>query len=1284
MQSLGSGRFELVRRVGEGGAGVVFEARDLHMNCAVAVKLLHGGNEVAEERFEREVAVLAELQHPSIVRYIAHGTADDGRRYLVMEWLAGNTVENHRRGQWPVVEVLSLARRVVSGMAFAALRGVSHRDIKPPNLFLVDDDAENAKILDFGLARRISDRQKVTQTGFIVGTPVYMSPEQARGERTIDARTDVFSMGSVLYTCLCGREPFLAPQPLAILAQICFEEPLPIEERAAHVPARLRTLVQAMMRKDREERPNWRTIAEELAEIADQHIELDADNLTHTDVVNIEASLGVHSLQRGALTMHRRGRTADLRILAAAFIGVLDNPTPELEKQLDVVATEHGARIDRLLDGTRVVLPKQQLDTSEQTVVAARCAISLQRALGGRTAVIVCTGRAALDVKPFGELFERAAGMLADTPPGAVHVDAASAALLETRFELGGREGARRTLERERSGGDAPRTLLGQTSPFVGRERELQQLQLVFGECVEELVARVVLVTAPAGGGKSRLQQELIERLRAAGTAFTLLAGRGDPMRGGTQFGVLAVAVHTWAGIAAIDPIDVKRSKLAERVGGLVPSARAALLTQFLGEMVGVPFPEDASPQLRAARLDHQLMADRMLENWLAYVEALGQRGPLLFCIEDLHWSDPASVRFVEAALRSSRERAVMVLALARPEVRDIFPQLWAERDLMDLRLPKLGARACTKLLEQLAGAPVEQSLQAALIERADGNPFFLEELVRGIKTRPRDEGLPETILAIVQARLDDLGDEPKLLIQAASVFGTTFRVVGLRALIGEENKHFDYDGALALLAHREIILRSGAPGDHEYVFKHSLLREAAYLLQPDDDRALGHRLAAAWLEQNGEGAAVVADHYERGGVRASAGLWWSRAAANAFDVGSLDDALRFGARAISCGLEGEAFGKLTVVLAEARSYSQDDTGATVWAERARLSFPDGSAEWWRATQVCALGYLRRGAPEFDHVAEQIIERCSRDIALPEQAVALAYTIGECLRVMRDDVAERMLALLPAQLPEVLAGRPEGCMAAAHARKAFRSSNFSAALRFAGTALEAQRQAGALRDVCDTLNLTGYLLHELGAYGDSEARIREAVELAVRMGSESDVYYANLNLGSLYARTSRDDDAERALMAAWQGFQKLDRVPFQAEALGHLAYVQCARGELDRARQTATRVLQLELMDPAPQALALARLSAIDLAAGLTADALEHGESAHKLVRAQGITEFFGLVAVSFIASLEAVDEKARAREAREDALRWLEVQAAKIDDPALRQSFLEQVPEHAALRRRA
>src|SRR5262249_5042795 len=146
------------------------------------------------------------------------------------------------------------------------------------------------------------------------------------------------------------------------------------------------------------------------------------------------------------------------------------------------------------------------------------------------------------DAEPFSELIERTASLIAGASTSAVHVDAASAALLETRFELAGLEleGNARTLERERSGAEAPRTLLGETSPFVGRERELDQLQRVFDACVDTRSARVQLIIGPAGGGKTRLLQALLERLRARAGQFALLSARGDPMHGGTQFGALS------------------------------------------------------------------------------------------------------------------------------------------------------------------------------------------------------------------------------------------------------------------------------------------------------------------------------------------------------------------------------------------------------------------------------------------------------------------------------------------------------------------------------------------------------------------------------------------------------------------------------------------------------------------------------------------------------------------------------------------------------------------------
>jgi eukaryotic-like serine/threonine-protein kinase len=1271
MSTLGTDRFELVRQVGEGSYGVVYEARDLHAGGLVAIKLLHRGDGLAEDRFEREVQVLAELQHPAIVRYVAHGTSEQGQRYLAMEWLTGHTLERQLRGRQRVDEVLALARRVVSGLAFADLRGVAHRDIKPANLFLVDGSAAAAKILDFGLARRTADRGQLTQTGFVVGTPLYMSPEQARGDSSVDARTDIFSLGSVLYTCLCGEEPFYAAQPLATLAKISLEEPQPIERLAPQVPERLRSLVQSMLRKKREERPSLRTIADELAAIVLERS--DTTNTLEAASMTVDIAIVRH---RGGSSLQRRMRIADRRISAALFVGEVGQLPAPLESELGAVAARFGARVERLLDGSRLVLPNQHLGAGEQTLVAARCALSLRYVLEQHARLVVCTGRAVIgEVQPLGELFERGAALLPETAPGTVTVDEPSAALLEARFELG----ARRTLERERRGGEAPRTVLGQASAFVGRERDLQQLSLIWDECVDERVPRAVLVTAPAGGGKSRLLHEWLERLRASGATHTLLMARGDSMRGGAQFSVLASALHAWAELAYSDALELKRSKLCTRMRSLLPPERATVVAEFLGEMIGVPFAEPVSPALRAARLDHQLMTDHMLACWLEWLEPLSRNRPLLICVEDLHWSDLASLRFLEAALRNARERSLMVLALARPEVRELFPNLWAERDLTEIRLTKLGARVCAKLVDALTESGVNPALRDAMIERADGNPFFLEELVRAHRSRDGEQALPESILAIVQARLDALGDEAKLLVRAASVYGQSFRLVGVRALFGDEAAQLDLEGGLALLCEREIIYPSGPASEHEYVFRHALIRDAAYMLLHDEDRALSHRLAAAWLERNGEAPALLAEHYERGDVPESAARCWARAAELAFEAGSLSEVLRCGERAIDCGCEGEKLGKLAALLAEARSFAQDDAGAASWAERARAVLSPGAPKWWPATQVAAITYLRRGAPELDTLVAEMIAHHDAELALPEQAQAIAYLAEDCLRLMRDELAERLLALIPPQLPASLAGRPEGCIATTRAVKSFRTRNISEAVRFTLDALAAQRRAGALRDVSATLALAGYLLHEVGSYEEAQEYLLEDVQLAHRIGSKRDVSYAQMLLGSTYLRRGRWDEAERMTRESLKGHRELGMNWFEAEALGHLAGVQLGRGDLAAARETIEVALAMPL-DPGPHAYVLARASSLALLSGRTDEAREKATQARAIAHEAQLYEFVGLVEACYVESLLAAEDP-HVDAALAAAMRWLEGEANKIDDPRLRASFLEGVPEHARIR---
>src|SRR4051812_15336083 len=181
-------RFEIERQVASGGMASVYRARDRETGAAVALKVLHGHGSEQTERFEQEAELLAELSHPAIVRYVAHGITPVGEQYLAMEWLDGSTLEDMlSRGPLSILESGELGRRVAEAPPGAHRRGIVHRDIKPANLILPGGALREVRVLDFGLARRMLDPRRITQSGGIMGTPMYMAPEQARGEPYIDA-----------------------------------------------------------------------------------------------------------------------------------------------------------------------------------------------------------------------------------------------------------------------------------------------------------------------------------------------------------------------------------------------------------------------------------------------------------------------------------------------------------------------------------------------------------------------------------------------------------------------------------------------------------------------------------------------------------------------------------------------------------------------------------------------------------------------------------------------------------------------------------------------------------------------------------------------------------------------------------------------------------------------------------------------------------------------------------------------------------------------------------------
>jgi serine/threonine-protein kinase len=246
-----TGRYTIERGIGEGGMATVYLARDVRHNRKVALKVLKPdlGAVVGVERFLSEIEVTANLQHPNLLPLFDSG-AEDGLLFYVMPFVEGETLRARldREKQLPVEETVRLATAVASALDYAHRRGVIHRDLKPENILLHDGQP---LVADFGIALAVSNAggDRVTQTGLSLGTPRYMSPEQATGDRVIDARTDIYSLGAVTYEMLTGEPPHTGASSQAIIARVLTERPRGIRSSRPNVPMHVEATVERALEK---------------------------------------------------------------------------------------------------------------------------------------------------------------------------------------------------------------------------------------------------------------------------------------------------------------------------------------------------------------------------------------------------------------------------------------------------------------------------------------------------------------------------------------------------------------------------------------------------------------------------------------------------------------------------------------------------------------------------------------------------------------------------------------------------------------------------------------------------------------------------------------------------------------------------------------------------------------------------------------------------------------------------------------------------------------------------
>ncbi len=1274
-------RFEIERLAESGGMGSVYLARDRLTGGPVAIKLLARANERWAERFRREALALSELTHPAIVRYVAHGVSSTNEPWLAMEWLDGEPLSVRlRRGRLSIVEGRDLGIRISEALATAHGAGVIHRDLKPANVFLVDGDVRQAKLLDFGVARLRTMVSDTTRTGDKVGTPRYMAPEQVRAARAVDWRCDLWSLGCVLYTSLAGRPPFSAADEMATWGKILLEDAPPLTQARPDAPPALAALVRRLLEKVPALRPaGAAAVAEELRRIERPEV---ADS---TGITAVGASLATSAEHRRvAIVMVGAGVDGGEDASASR-----EDTSPEapVYVELSACAERYGGNFEALARGGAIITFAGSPSATDLVARAARCALDARRVCDA--ALALASGRGTLGTVPVGDAIDRAATLLRRAVAGrdplrAVAVDEVTAALLGPRFAVDA--GETPTLTGERAD-DGLRVILGRRTPTVGRERELTMLLQACTDSADEPAARAVVVTGEAGIGKSRLRHELIDRLEGLTEQPRVWSGRGDPMRAGSPFSLLGTALRRRVGAAEQLLTEEDRAIAAGCVAAAVDELRlddAERVSIFLAELAGAHVPQLTNQQLAAARRQPRLMSDQLRRAFLDFAQADAARRPLAWILDDLHWGDQPSIELIDDALRLMADQPLAVIAFARPEVEGLFPRLWAQRDATQVRLGPLSKKAAHRLTRDVLGMAAPESVVAQIVERAAGNAFYLEELVRHAAAGEH-ERLPETVVAMVQVRLESLPAPARQVLRAASVLGARFAHRPMVALLGRELPERELDQLLEDLVTREILARE--PGEErEYSFRHELYREASYGMLLDADRRLAHRTTGLWLEARRErDAFTVAQHLERGGELERAALWYRYAAEQALEAGDPHAVIDRAARGLECGaLEAEK-GMLLLLAAEAHDWLGETESTERCALEAMEVAREGSTTWLRAAAELAVAAGRQGNHHLLVGLARDMLRVRAGEARADRVMAFALVAAELFLSGHGEQGRRLMARLD-ELADVCERDPlaAGWRSRARGIEAVVSGDNVRALQLMIESAGHMEQVGAQRDLVAGLINIGFLEVMVGRFPEAEVTLQRAQALAEAIGAVRAQTMATQNLALAVLYAGRGEEAlklSRAAerMARSQGSLRVAGAAaiYQARALMQLGRPADARLEATRAVDTLSGMpptLCYALAARADSELALERLEPAATAARAIErlldelGSIDEGDAYSRLILARVL-----------FARGETLDGQRVARHG------WKRIQdaAAGLTEASARETFLA-MPEHVALRKLA
>lgn len=906
--SIIEGRFQLRERAAQGGMGTIFRATDLQTGLDVALKVISDGEPALTNRFLVESQILATLNHPCIVRHVAHGVLGDGSPYLAMHWLEGQDLSHALRERaFSTLETLVILRRIAEGLQCAHQHGVIHRDLKPGNIVLVQSDPSQATLVDFGVARPTDISRQVTQTGAIIGTVGYMSPEQWQGSKLIDGRADLFSLGCVAFECLTGQSAFGADNIAAVVARVLLGETPRVRSISPDVSQEIDDFVATLMHSD----PAHRYANAQV--VIDQLTKLIADN------ASAQSGPTQHVARPLSLERERSPMAAVL-----CWNSVLAKTKPALSVDNDESPHDLGTRIAERWDGAMTLLVggallflfSKGVALRENVERAARASLDLRLGLPEWNISLTLTqaeSRGPMhDRRALQHLLPAEGTTVDDLADELQHkvgvaIDDGSERMLGENFvvvALDSTADAPRVLLEYRPERDESRKVLGRDCPCIGREKELRFMEATLDQVQDERSQSMLFLLGTQGLGKSRIRREWMARV-AERPGLKVVLSKSDVGTKLTSFALLKQWLHSAHPAAFESAPDHSAERrwqrfarefepiIARALDGESDAGAPQKALDFLGELAGVRrFP--LSHAVQDAQEQPREMWSQLSHAFAVWLRGECASNTVALVLEDLHWADSASVSLLTQVWDQLSDCPLFVLVTAWPEAEATFGTLFRCNNSQTISLDPIGKKSAEKIVTHLLGADCTESVRRQVVDLAGGNGFLLEEIIRHVGTQHALDTLPPLGLALVQARLHRLAPESRRVLRLASVIGERFYRETIESITGtiapqsvaNHRTEPSLDAIFSQLKHDELLTPEGPI----WAFRHSQIRQAAYEMLAEADRAQAHFAVAQWLEEHSASTpALIADHYEKANALDRAGPWFHAAILQAERLGHLE-----------------------------------------------------------------------------------------------------------------------------------------------------------------------------------------------------------------------------------------------------------------------------------------------------------------------------------------------------------------------------------------------------------